>query len=134
VDSVDTPVESNVKPFVAPVGGPARKMLNINEILTADDIRFEEIEVPEWGGWVRVRTLCAEESARFSDEIAKDKKNGIALLLIMTLVDTEGKQLFTNASLENLRKKSMKAMLRVQKIVLEMNGLTDEKKTETKNA
>jgi len=113
---------------------PLRKILTFNDILSANDIKIEEIDVPEWGGVVRVRTLRAEESAKFVDDYAKDKKNSMVRLLVMSAVDANDQPLFTDAHVELLRQKSFRAMARVQEKVLEMNGLTPEKKDTVKNA
>ena len=40
----------------------AKRYLSKSEILAQNDLKTEDIQIPEWGGaWVRVRTLNASE-------------------------------------------------------------------------
>jgi len=43
--------------------------LNKEQILRADDLKTEEVDVPEWGGSVRVRVLTGTERDAFESSI-----------------------------------------------------------------
>jgi hypothetical protein len=87
-------------------------------ILAQDDLAYEDIQIPEWGGaWVRVRTLNASERDRFE----------------ASTVVRNGKK--TTVNLENIRArlcllclvggKSAAALDRIFTVAQRLNGLTD---------
>ena len=43
----------------------AKKFLNKAEILAKDDLKTEDVFVPEWDAWVKVRSLNASERDHF---------------------------------------------------------------------
>ena len=43
---------------------------NCEEILNRDDFTFEELEVPEWGGTIRIRSLSGNERTKITNMIA----------------------------------------------------------------
>jgi len=45
--------------------------LSLDQILDAQDVLYDDVEVPEWGGSVRVRGLTAEEK----NSIAKEARD-----------------------------------------------------------
>lgn len=83
-------------------------------ILGASDITFEVVEVPEWGGSVRVRGLSAADQddivhscvSRNGDQTTVDLRNLRAKYLLRCLVDKKGNRLLTEADLEALGGKS----------------------------
>jgi len=103
-----------------------KPLLSAKAILDVDDMTFEEVEVPEWGGSIRLRSLTAEEASKFSDEYSKDRKNAAVRILLMACVDDKGEPLFKPEDLDVLRKKSLKAVIKVQKVAMKMNGLKDD--------
>jgi hypothetical protein len=121
---------------------PAKRFLRAEDILDAPDIKVEELEVPEWGGTLCIRTLTADEMAAFVDKYGKEKNRGDAVVkaLQLSAVDPEGNHLFPQddgpgaaAILAKLRKKSLRAYMRVQSAVLRLNGMTDEEQKTAKN-
>ena len=42
----------------------SEKFLTRDDILAADDMAYQNVSVPEWGGSVRVRTLCGADRSR----------------------------------------------------------------------
>jgi hypothetical protein len=104
-------------------------LLTAEQILAAEDIKYVEVEVPEWGGMVRLKTLSGEEAAEFlSDEFQKDKKNASVRVLIMSAVKEDGTLMFTVDEIVKLRKKSLRAINRLQDAALKLNGLKEEDK------
>lgn len=107
-------------------------LLNRDEILAADDVKFETVPVPEWGGEVRVRAITA--SARDTFEQAayaahRDKKplvNIRARMAAMCIVGEDGNQLFSESDIDALGKKSAVAMDRVYAAVAKLNALSDQ--------
>ena len=92
-----------------------------------------ELEVPEWGGWVRVRTMTAHERDVFETnavikngrDVRMNTRNIRAQLVAATVVDDEGRPVFTLADVEALGQKSAKAMDRVYAKASELAGLRE---------
>lgn len=97
------------------------------EILAAVDRTFAVVNVPEWGGKVRVQSLTAEEAAQLNDP-GGDPKDGVQRIVALCVVDAEGKAQYTVADIEKLKKKSLRALLRVQEVAMEINGLGEAAK------
>ncbi|NLF83065.1 MAG: hypothetical protein GX568_03660, partial [Candidatus Gastranaerophilales bacterium] len=91
----------------------SKKFLTAEQILTADDFRYAEVDVPEWGGTVRIKSMNANQRDILSRAI-KDKGESDAseLMLIMCVVDEDGKRIFERNHLEALKKKSVAPITR----------------------
>jgi len=104
--------------------------LNKEQILRADDLKTEEVDVPEWGGSVRVRVLTGTERDAFESSIYDSSKkkanlqNIRAKLCVATIVDEEGNRLFNDTEVVSLGKKSASALDRVFTVSQKLNGLT----------
>jgi hypothetical protein len=103
-------------------------------ILAQDDLAYEDIQIPEWGGaWVRVRTLNASERDRFeaSTVVRNGKKTTVNLenirarLCLLCLVDGDGNRLFDEGDTFPLGGKSAAALDRIFTVAQRLNGLTD---------
>ena len=104
-------------------------MLSKEDILSAKDLKTKDVEVPEWGGAVRVRTMTGADRMKFQHLVsAKGKKESgvIEALLIAAVVDDNGEPLFSADDLAALQSKSTKAIQRVFEAAAELNGLTDK--------
>lgn len=110
-----------------------KKFVGKAAILQAADLPVEELEVPEWGGWVRVKTLTAAERDAFENDIVQrngrdvrtNARNIRAKLVAATLVDDEGRSLFTLADVEALGQKSAKALDRVFAVASVLAGMRE---------
>lgn len=93
-------------------------LLTREQILAAKDIKFEDVEVKEWGGTVRVRTMTAIERDAFLGDVVDskgvvDRRRHRALLVARTAVGEDGAPLFTEADVAALGAKSSLALERV---------------------
>lgn len=105
--------------------------LSREAILAADDLGFEDVAVPEWGGTVRIRALSGTERDKFEASIAGNGKrlrldNVRAKLVVTCAVDAEGNPLFGTADIVQLGRKSAAALDRVFEAAKKLSGLTDE--------
>jgi len=105
-------------------------MLTREAILAADDLKREEVQVPEWGGAVCVTTMTgagrdAWEQSLVGAKGAVNITNVRARLVAYTVVDAEGQRLFTDADAEALGRKSAAALDRCAKVAQRLNGLND---------
>ena len=107
-------------------------MLTKEEIIKADDLNCEEIEVEEWGGSVRVRCMTGNERDAFEASIYEIKGNNAhivrenfrAKLIARTLIDENGKRLFTDKEINLVGEKGAKPLDKVFKVAQKLNGLS----------
>ena len=107
-------------------------LLTKSAILSADDLKTEDVEVPEWGGAVRVRAFSGRERDAFEASLVrddgKDRKvdltNMRARLVALTVVDETGQKLFTHDDVDLLGAKSGAALDRVFAVAQKLNGLS----------
>jgi hypothetical protein len=108
------------------------KMLSREEILRADDLTRERLEVPEWGGALTVRAMTGAERDAFESAILTRRgqtfdvnmRNVRAKLAAWTVVDEAGARLFTEADVEQLSQKSAAALQRVFDVASRLSGLS----------
>lgn len=108
--------------------------LTADQILGADDRRFEIVEVPEWGGHVRIRTLSGTERDQFESAIVQQTKMGTkvdqsnirARFACFVICDAQGDALFTHRQVMTLGRKNSKALDRIFEAGMEFNGMTQK--------
>lgn len=111
-----------------------RRFLGKGAILAAQDTPTAELEVPEWGGWVRVKTLTAAERDAFENDVVQrngrnvsvNARNVRAKMVALTCVDDKGLALFSVTDVEALGQKSAKALDRIFTKASELAGLRPE--------
>ena len=102
--------------------------LTRDAILAKDDSAFADVEVPEWGGTVRVRTITGSERDQFDEQRERFRSGGAnvgtrAFLVGMATCDEQGNRLFRPDDLVALGKKSMAALDRVFDVACRLNGI-----------
>ena len=105
-------------------------ILTKDQILEADDIRTQEVDVPEWGGRVIVKTLSGNERDQFEESILsgskRDFKGVRAKLVALSVVDKNGERLFTFEEANVLGEKSSRALDRVFGAAQRLSGFTQK--------
>lgn len=100
-------------------------LLSREAILAKQDILTKDVEVPEWGGTVRVRSMTVAERNEFAK---KDNDLGLSVWLVALLsIDEKGVRLFRDEDVEALQKKNPVPFDRVLHTALSLNGVTKEK-------
>ena len=112
-------------------------LLTREQILQADDLKTEDVQVPEWGGAVRVRALSGDQRDAYEAAILIDRDDGKggttvdvrrerlrATLASMSIVDEAGQPMFTEQDIAALGKKSARALARVVEAAQRLSGLT----------
>ena len=98
------------------------------QILAADDLPVEEVEVPEWGVTVWVRSLMAHERDALEAVFLRDSEASLenlrARLCAMCIVDENGERVFTDADAQVLGRKSARALDRVFEVAQRLNGMS----------
>lgn len=107
-------------------------LLTRDAILQAKDLPTEDVEVPEWGGTVRVRALTGAERDAFEQSIIEQRgkstkmnlQNMRAKLVALTVVDEEGNRIFSDEDAKLLGQKSASALNRIFEVAQRLSGLT----------
>jgi hypothetical protein len=110
------------------------KLLSRDEIRVVQDAVFEEVEVPEWGGTVRVKALSGAERDAFESSLTEQKgkkirmkmQNVRARMARLTCVDENGKPVFQPSDEHWLGEKSAAALDRVFDVAMKLAGMRDE--------
>ncbi len=117
--------------------------LSKEAILAVDDVHFEDVSVPEWGGMVRVKSLTGSERDGLEASMIEGKgknanvnlANLRAKLVARSIVDESGNRIFEDADIASLGRKSAAALNRVYEVAQRLSGITQEDVDElTKNS
>ena len=104
-------------------------LLSREAILKASDLKTQDVNVPEWGGSVRVACMTGTMRDAWEQSLLKGGKtsleNARATLVAASVVDEAGNPLFTSADVEALGRKSAAALDRICKAAQKLNRLTD---------
>lgn len=105
-------------------------LLSAKEILDVADFQEVTVDIPEWRGSVRLRSLTAADAAKYVDSVRNNAQDSAIMLFALSCVDERGQRIFTYDDLPALREKQFRVILRLQNRLLELNGLRDSAKTE----
>ena len=97
-------------------------------------MKFEDVECPEWGGMVRIRTLTGTERDTWEIQVFKTKGKDVewnrlnfrAKLLVLTIVDEDNKRIFDEKDLAELALKSSLPIDRCATVAMRINGIMKE--------
>jgi len=90
-----------------------------------------DVEVPEWGGTVRVRAISAAARDRLGAWLAEQKAAGKGLaglrarIIVLCVIGDDGQPLFTEADLPTVDARSDRAIDRIVGVAEKLNGLTE---------
>ena len=103
-------------------------LLNKNKILAKNTRLHSDVEVPEWGGTVRVSEMSAFERDQFDlmsvgKNGGSNSKNFRARLVAFTATDEKGERLFNEKDTTKLGKKSNLVIGRLFDAAWELNEL-----------
>ena len=116
----------------------ASKILTAADILSADDIERELVEIPEWGGSVWVYGMTASERDRQELEAARilqnandpsakkaQRANIRAMVAAIVCRDENGARIFGSEHIQQLGKRSAKPLDRIYDVARRLSGITD---------
>ena len=125
------------------------KYLTRPAILAVSDIPTEDVDVPQWGGIVRVRGMTGTERDAFETALVKkdpvkgrrngsdpevDTRNLRAKLCASCIIDADGDRLFTDDDIPELGKKSGAALAKIFDVASRLSGITDDDVKEMETA
>jgi hypothetical protein len=99
--------------------------LNRDAILAVQDIKSEDVDVPEWGGSVRIGLM----SGAARDMFLAGRGDGGSLsrfqaaILAATMIDPDGQRLFTEADVEALQQKNGLVLSRLADVAFRINAI-----------
>jgi hypothetical protein len=109
-----------------------------SQILGADDLPSESVEVPEWGVTVHVRSMTGRDRDMFEAQMLDMADSGSrmenfrARLAVFCATDEKGKRIFKDTDIKVLGQKSGRALDRVFEVASRLNKLTDADIEDTK--
>lgn len=102
-----------------------------DQILEADDLKSEVVDVPEWGVRIEVRSMNGRDRAKALGKMASaggtpDLVAAYAHLTIASAYDPEtGERIFTDSDVDSLLAKSGAVLERIATKALEVADMTD---------
>ena len=109
-------------------------ILNMKQILSADDLESQTMTIPEWGGEVIIRTMTEAERSKIEASVIQQNGSNQSVnmerykvkVVVASLVDEEGKRLFTQKNIDALRQKSARPINRIVNAAQKLNGISDD--------
>jgi hypothetical protein len=109
-------------------------LLSKDQILQADDRRYEIVSVPEWGGDVRIRSLSGAERDQYEAGLTRqvgntqkiDARNARAKLVALSVCDENGQPVFDAKDVIGLGNKSSAALQRLFDAAMRLSGFTED--------
>ena len=92
---------------------------DLEEFFACDDRTTIDVFVPEWKRTFRIKQLSAAQLQEIKDI---PKEDGMAVMVALSVVDSNGDRLFKDH--KRLNGRSLAALNRIQDVALKLNGLT----------
>jgi hypothetical protein len=111
--------------------------LTKSQILNRKPI-LQEVQIPQWGGFVYIRPLTVAEQTKLAELGTKfEKANTAARIKNITLqvikwsvTDADGAALFEDGDLDQLLQSDASAIMSLQDAIIRYSGLTEESRRE----
>lgn len=108
--------------------------LSRDAILSAEDRDYDEVDCPEWGGKVRLRSISGAERDTFEQGLIQQRgnnrqvnmRNARAKLIVLCAVDEGGQKLFTEDDVRGLGRKNAKPLDRLFDACQKLAGLSED--------
>jgi len=109
-------------------------LLGREEILAADDRKYETVECPEWGGEVRLKSISGTQRDAYEQSLIQtngnDRKmnlrNARVKLIVLCAVDAEGRALFSAEDVSALGRRNAAPIDRLFDACKKLAGMGDE--------
>lgn len=109
-------------------------MLSKKDILAAQDLKHEEVDVPEWGGSVMVYGLTGKQRGELEASVVEMKgqtqvmhiQNLKVLMCSMAIRDESGRRMFDSDEIDDLGAKSAQALERIYNVAQRLSGMAPE--------
>ena len=103
-------------------------LLSRQQILEREDITTVDVDVPEWGGTVRVKAMTGAQRDRLeklstTKEGRPNKDGFFARIVAWCVVDEDGERVFDEKDVAELGKKSSAALMRVAAVAQKLSAI-----------
>ena len=117
-------------------------MLDRQSILNAPDRTFEEMDVPEWGGKVRIGVMSGTDRDSYFNTFPPKRERTEDMdwtpfrykLLVRCIIDENNQRIFQDDEADLLASKNTEVLERLMTVAGRINKLTETSAEETKNA
>jgi len=110
------------------------KLVSFDDVDKANDLKYDTVEVAEWGGKIRLVSINAEDMIEFVESNDGPAKRTAGLrLIIKSAVDAEGNRIFKDEHLQVLKKRNSATCNRIVNAILQLNGLNVKDQATAKN-
>lgn len=101
--------------------------LSVEDIRNADDIKTEDVEIPEWGGKVAVKGMSGRLRSNLEQKIAANAPSGdIKMLIVLECtVNEDGSRMFTNSDRKWLVEKAAGPIESIFEAVCKLSGVAE---------
>jgi hypothetical protein len=108
--------------------------LTRDQIVDAEDVEYDVVACPEWGGDVRLRSIRGTQRDAYEQSLIVEKsgsrsmnlRNARAKLIVLCAVDERGALLFSADDLNALSRKNAKPLDRLFDACRKLAGLSEE--------
>ena len=113
--------------------------LSRDDILKAEDLKIQEVEIPDWGGIVRVRELNGVDRDTYEaslmrilpdGKVTPNLENRRAKLVALSVINEDGTPMFGLSDVLELGTKSAANLELVAEVSERLSGLTEEAVTD----
>jgi hypothetical protein len=112
--------------------GPLTNVLNLDEMLAADDVEYVTVEIPEWGGVVRLGSINADAMLDYAEQnnAPGGARSSTIRLIMLSMVDAAGVRLVPKEDLARrfaaFAKKDVRVMNKLLDATLKLNGIRQQ--------
>jgi hypothetical protein len=106
--------------------------LNKQQILDLNDLPMIEVEVPDWHDTVWIKALSLSQWASMNDQKLTDTDKAF-LMLAYSIVDSNGKRLFTDKEAKLLGDKASKPVITLTESIKRLNNIDIDTQTAINN-
>lgn len=107
-------------------------LLSAKHILDADDLPTMDVEVPEWGGWVRLRGLTGKQRDELEKSTIKQRGGDVqanfvnfrARIVAASAIDESGQLLFGQDEVAALGRKSSRVLDKLAEACSRLSGMS----------
>lgn len=101
-------------------------ILNRDQIKAAQDVKREEIEIPEWGGAVIVQGVTVKQGMNLLDQMQDesgkiDNEKAMLFAVVFGVVEPH----FEESDVEWLKEKSMSALMKITEAFMRLSGFKE---------
>jgi len=102
-------------------------LLSADQILGKHPLPYEDIDIPEWAGTIRIGTITARVRDEYEEKYFADKETVSfrAFWVAATAIDEQGNNLFKPEQMEALSNESSSAIAKLFAVADRLNGITD---------